>query len=115
MLLQPHRDRTGDFLVIDRQDGGCRLDEGDVGTKLAHRNAQFQTDIASPDDDELFRQLGQIERLGRTDHAVAKRQEGQFNLDRTGGEDDILGRDLDQLAVAAINDTGLGAGEFGPA
>ena len=115
VLLQPHRDRTGDLLVIDRQDGRRRLDKGDLGAELAHRNAQFQTDIAGADNDESFRQFGQIERLGRTDHGFAKRQEGQFDLDRAGGDDDILGIDLDLAAILEIDDTGLGTVEFGPA
>ena len=115
MLLQPHGDRTGDLLVIDRQDGRRRLDKGDVGTKLAHRNAQFQTDIAGADNDEFLRQFGQIERLGRADHGVAEREERQFNLDRASGDDDILGIDLDLAAILEIDDTGLGTVEFGPA
>ena len=115
MLLQPHRDRAGDFLVIERQDAVQRLDEGHLGAQLAIGDAEFQADIARPDDDQLFRTFGQIQRLGRPDHRFAEGHEGQFHFHRTGGQDHILGRDLDLFAVFLRDDAGLGVGEFGPA
>ena len=115
VLLQPHGDRTGDLLVIERQDAIRGFDEGDLGAQLAEGDAQFEADIAGTDHDQLLRQLGQIKRIGRADHRVAERQKGQLDLDRAGGENHILGGDLDLLAIILRDDTGLGVGEFGPA
>ena len=81
VLLQPHGDRTGDLLVIERQDAPGGLDEGDVRAQLAEGDTQFQADIAGANHDQFFRTFGEVERIGGADHVFAEGQEGQLDLD----------------------------------
>ena len=114
VFLQPHGDRTGDFLVIERKNAVRRLDEGHLAAQLAESDTQFQTDIARTHDDQLLRLFGEVQRIGGPNDLVAKGQEGQLHLDRAGGQNDMLGRDLD-LAFIGVDNAGLGVLELRPA
>src|SRR5665213_1467506 len=58
----PHRPRQ--LRVVAWQDAVGHLDHGDLGAELAEGDAQLQTDIAGPNDSEMLRRVGNIQRLG---------------------------------------------------
>src|SRR6185312_8251810 len=81
-LIEPLADRISKLLVIQRQNTVQRFDDRDIRAHLAEGDAEFETDIAGTNDDELFGNFLKRQRFGRGQDRVAEWQRWQF--DRLG-------------------------------
>src|SRR5690606_33615704 len=95
--------------VVLRQDARRDIDHGHLCAELGEGGAEFEADIAAADNGKRFRHFRQRQGFGGGNDIAAERQVRQFDRDRAGGDDDVLGADdlrtglrldLDRLAVA---------------
>jgi hypothetical protein len=81
-----------------------RLEDGHFRTEAAPHAAQLQADHARADHAQALRHGAHVERAGVVeDQLVVVLGEGQLDRHRAGGDDDVLGGNLRDLAVVALD------------